>query len=176
MKRIVALLLIAVLMVGLAACLVWQPYETTVAGISLQVNPLKRTLTHGENQYEYRRKGEEIWITYPNGDSYIWDLKTKNDSWNGSQDTEKQYIRGAVLTGALPENIKEESRSRIVVVSTIFGLMGLWHVLLPRKSLFMLAYGWGVWKGEESFRNINGIRTVGAVMVIVALFCIILAW
>ena len=173
MKRIVAAVMILVIAVGLTACASTQPYETKVAGVILQVDPLKKTLTHGEDVYQYSCPGEEIWITYPNGYTYIWNPE-RNEGHGAGQSDRGNYLNEVLLLAALPEGVRGESTTWIVVVSAIFALMGLWHVLLPRKSLFMLAYGWGVWKAEESPRNIRAIRLIGAVMVAVALFCIAL--
>jgi hypothetical protein len=83
---------------------------------------------------------------------------------------------GNVLVSVLTEEaLSVEKEPWIVVVSAIFALMGLWHVLLPRKSLFMLAYGWGIWKAEESSANVRAVRLIGAIMVAAAVFCIVLA-
>lgn len=174
MKRVVALLLIVVMAVSLTACASTQPHEVMVAGVKLQINPLEQTLTHGEDVYQYSCPGEEIWITYPNGYTYIWNPE-RNEGHGTGQSDRGGYLYEAVLIAALPEDIRGESTTWIVVVSVIFALMGLWHVLLPRKSLFMLAYGWGIWKAEESSANVRAIRLVGAIMVAAAVFCIVLA-
>ena len=174
MKRMVALLMILVIAVGLTACASTQPYETKVAGVTLQVDPLKKMLIHGEDVYQYSCPDGKIWITYPNGYTYIWNPE-RNEGYGTGQSDSGKYLNEAVLIAALPEGVREESTTWIVVVSAIFALMGLWHVLLPRKSLFMLAYGWGVWKAEESPRNVRAIRMIGAVMVAAAVFCIVLA-
>ena len=177
MKRIVALLLIVVIVVGLTACAAYVPYERTVSvsvlgDLTFVVDPLHRTITHGEDEYHYSKDGSWVIITYPNGGIYREDLQTGQ---NGQIGTGKN-MPGNVLVSVLTEEaLAMEKEPWIVVVSAVFGLMGLWHVVLPRKSLFMLAYGWGVWKGEESSRNIRGIRLVGVAMVAAALFCIILA-
>lgn len=173
MKRVVALLLIVVMAVSLTACASAQPHEVTVAGVKLQVNPQEQTLTHGEDVYQYNCPGGEIWITYPNGYTYIWNPEW-NEGYGTGQSDRANYLHEAVLIAALPEDIRGESTTLIVVVSAIFALMGLWHVVLPRKSLFMLAYGWGIWKAEESSANVRAVRLIGAVMVAVALFCIAL--
>lgn len=173
MKRMVALVMILVIAVGLTACASTQPYETKVAGVTLQVDPLKKMLIHGEDVYQYSCPDGKIWITYPNGYTYIWNPE-RNEGYGTGQSDRGKYLNEAVLIAALPEGVRGESTTWIVVVSAIFALMGLWHVLLPRKSLFMLAYGWGVWKAEESSANVRAIRLIGAVMVAVALFCIAL--
>lgn len=175
MKRIATLLLIAVIAFSLTACAAWQPYETTVAGVTLQVNPRNQTLTYGEDEYQYGRWGEDIRITYPNGGRYVYNLEKGYASSSGIHDTEKTYLQGPVLAAAVPEGVRGENTDWIVVVSAIFALLGLWHLILPRKSLFILAYGWGIWKAEESPGNVSAIRLVGAVMVVAALFCIVFA-
>ena len=176
MKRVVALLLIVVMAVSLTACASLQPYETTAAGVTLLVDPRKQTLTHGEDEYQYGRWGEEIRITYPNGGHYSYNQEKGYASWSGIHETGKTYLHGSVLAAAVPESaqVRRENTDWIVIVSAIFALMGLWHVLLPRKSLFMLAYGWGIWKAEESSANVRAIRLIGAIMVAAALFCIAL--
>lgn len=174
MKRVIILVLVLVMALGLTACASVQPYETTVAGYTLQVDPWKQTLTYGKYVYQYDRWDEEVRITYPNGGYYSYNSEEGTSSSSGIQDTGKPYLQGAVLAAAVPESVQRENADWIVIVSAIFALFGLWHMLLPRKSLFMLAYGWGVWKAEESPANVRAIRLVGAVMVAAALFCIAL--
>ena len=177
MKRGVALLLIGVMAVSLTACASVPPYETTVTvktmgDLSFKVDPLSRTITHGEEEYHYNKDGSWVVITYPNGGIYREDLETGK---NGQIGTGKN-VPGNVLVSVLTEEaLSVEKEPWIVVVSAIFALMGLWHVLLPRKSLFMLAYGWGIWKAEESSANVRAVRLIGAIMVAAALFCIVLA-
>ena len=81
MKRVVALLLIVVMAVSLTACASVPPYETTVTvktmgDLSFKVDPLSRTITHGEEEYHYNKDGSWVVITYPNGGVYREDLET----------------------------------------------------------------------------------------------------
>ena len=177
MKRVVALLLIVVMAVSLTACAAFEPYETTIeirgfGEQTFRIDPFHKTITNADKEYSYSVSVGWVQIVYPNGVVYREDPLTGSNSTNGTIDGMPGNVLVSVLTEEALSTAKEPW---IVVVSAIFALMGLWHVVLPRKSLFMLAYGWGIWKAEESSANVRAIRLIGAIMVAAALFCIVLA-
>lgn len=172
MKRIVIFVLLIAMAVGLTAC----AYEYKVSSsVTLQVDPLWKKITYGEDQYEYSVQGQEIWITYPNGGNYIYDIETGRSNWRGELDIQRQYLSGPVLVSALTEEALEGKDMLIVIVSILFAILSLWHLLLPRRTIFMLAYGWNHWKTEATPRTINGIRILGGIMLLAALFTIAIA-
>ena len=63
----------------------------------------------------------------------------------------------------------------MVLVGMAFAIFGGWHLLLPRRSLIALGFGWGFWQTGETSRAKLGIRLAGVGMLLLGIAFILLA-
>jgi len=179
MKRLIALLMLTTILLGLAGCASYMPYETTVShkyyeDATLQVNPITKTIRHGDDKYTYQVNGNTVRIHYPNQCVYEVNLENGHGKFKGNVIT-NDYLNHEMLFSALTEDALAAGNTAMLLIGIVFGGFGLWHLLLPRHSLIARAFGWGIWQSGESPRAKSGIRLAGAGMVLLGLVFILLA-
>ena len=179
MKRVFAILLLAVMLVGLTGCASWKPYEITVSNkyygdATLRVNPLTKTIRHGEDKYTYQIDGSILRIQFPNQGIYEYNLETEHGGYRGNVNV-NEYLNHQMLLPALTEDALTAKNSAMLLVGIGFSLFGLWHLLLPRRSLIALGFGWGFWQSGESAKAQMGIRLAGAGLTLLGTAFILLA-
>ena len=179
MKRFLAMFLLAVMLVCLAGCASWLPYETTVShkyyeDATLRVNPITKTIQHGDDTYTYQVNGNTVRIQYPNQCVYEVNLENGHGKFKGNVITNDDLTH-EMLFCALTEDALAAKNTAMLLVGIVFGGFGLWHLLLPKHSLIAKAFGWGFWQSGESSGAKLGIRLAGGGLILLGTIFILLA-
>ena len=159
-----------------------MPYEYVQGDISLTVDPINCTISHGEDVYLYEVEKTETRtgyvIQYPNGAIFHWTASEHGGAGGWSDDYDEiRYIPGEFLVDALEQAVSQTAPYREKKGNAGIGLllMGLGAVnfFIPHLP-FYLKYGWAVENAEPSDAYITVTRIGGAIAAVLGLvWCII---
>lgn len=175
MKRtLVFLLLLPLLLAGCSAAS-REPYTVTVNAYNLTIDPVDRTITHGEDVYTYEIDGRsehstECKITYPNGSTY-YETKTSGGGHSGwSEDYDEfRYISGDTLVQALESQAPRSGGGANIGVGLFLLALGTWHTLSP-YSAWYVGWGWRYKDAEPSDAALFLTRIGGIAYILFGLF------
>ena len=194
-KRISIFLLTALLILGLCACAekktqsALEPYTTGWDGTVYTVTPIdndKGTITDGTNTYSYRydTSGSSygVTFTYPDGETYRCTQNGSTSSGaafsSGSASLDfdfDKYPDGMTLDRVLkrsPAAKHEEKSTKSWGIILFLLFVGSINTACPQLTWY-LDVGWKVKDGEPSEAALGWSRTVGVVLLIVAVVMMI---
>ena len=194
-KRISIFLLTALLILGLCACAekktqsALEPYTTGWDGTVYTVTPIdnyKGTITDGTNTYSYRydTSGSSygVTFTYPDGETYRCTQNGSTSSGaafsSGSASLDfdfDKYPDGMTLDRVLkrsPAAKHEEKSTKSWGIILFLLFVGGINTACPQLTWY-LDVGWKVKDGEPSEAALGWSRTVGVVLLIVAVVMMI---
>lgn len=185
---VLILAVLAALVLSLSACAEKQtknalePYSTGWDGRVYTVTPIdndKGTISDGKNTYSYRYdasgSGYSVTFTYPDGETYTWTENSSSGRGEASLNFDfEKYPSGMVLKGLLRKvRTTQEDRSAKSWGLIFFLLfVGAVNTACPQLTWY-LDVGWKVKDGEPSEAALGWSRTVGVVLLIVAVVMMI---
>ena len=185
---VLILAVLAALVLSLSACAEKQtknalePYSTGWDGRVYTVTPIdndKGTISDGKNTYSYRYdasgSGYSVTFTYPDGETYTWTENSSSGRGEASLNFDfEKYPSGMVLKGLLRKvRTTQEDRSAKSWGPIFFLLfVGAVNTACPQLTWY-LDVGWKVKDGEPSEAALGWSRTVGVVLLIVAVVMMI---
>ena len=205
MKRTVALLLLAVMLVTLSACSASpRGIETQVVGkngepVILTFNYDEKTITAGgdmftvevggvpvwndtpaedEDVYRYEYAGGNITITYPNGAVWIESPTSTGAviSWDDNYDPQR-YIEGDVFVPYLKQAYMPQYREGIGGIGFACLIMAAIGVVMfaVPEELIEMKYGWRFKNAEPTEFAVWEVRIGGIIIVVVAIVIFLIA-
>ena len=185
---VLILAVLAALVLSLSACAEKQtknalePYSIGWDGRVYTVTPIdndKGTISDGKNTYSYRYdasgSGYSVTFTYPDGETYTWTENSSSGRGEASLNFDfEKYPSGMVLKGLLRKvRTTQEDRSAKSWGLIFFLLfVGAVNTACPQLTWY-LDVGWKVKDGEPSEAALGWSRTVGVVLLIVAVVMMI---
>ena len=179
---------LAALVLSLSACAEKQtrnalePYSTGWDGRVYTVTPIdndKGTISDGKNTYSYRYdasgSGYSVTFTYPDGETYTWTENSSSGRGEASLNFDfEKYPSGMVLKGLLRKVRTTQEDRAAKSWGLIFFLLfvGAVNTACPQLTWY-LDVGWKVKDGEPSEAALGWSRTVGVVLLIVAVVMMI---
>lgn len=183
------LAVLAALVLSLSACAEKQtknalePYTTGWDGAVYTVTPLdayKGTISDGTNTYSYRYDtggtGYSVTFTYPDGETYTWTENSSSGRGEASLNFDfEKYPSGMVLKRVLEQSPSAKSEKKStknwgIILFLLF--VGGINTACPQLTWY-LDVGWKVKGGEPSEAALGWSRTVGVVLLIVAVVMMI---
>ena len=180
---------LAALVLSLSACAKKQtqsalePYTTGWDGAVYTVTPLdayKGTISDGTNTYSYRYDtggtGYSVTFTYPDGETYTWTENSSSGRGEASLNFDfEKYPSGMVLKRVLEQSPSAKSEKKStknwgIILFLLF--VGGINTACPQLTWY-LDVGWKVKGGEPSEAALGWSRTVGVVLLIVAVVMMI---
>ena len=180
---------LAALVLSLSACAEKQtknalePYSTGWDGRVYTVTPIdndKGTISDGTNTYSYRYDasgtGYSVTFTYPDGETYTW----KEDGNFSSGATSPVFDSGKYPDGMTLDRVlkrspaakhEEKSTKNWGIILFLLFVGGI-NTACPQLTWY-LDVGWKVKDGEPSEAALGWSRTVGVVLLIVAVVMMI---
>ena len=186
---VLILAVLAALVLSLSACAEKQtknalePYSTGWDGRVYTVTPIdndKGTISDGTNTYSYRYdaggSGYSVTFTYPDGETYTWKEDGNFSSGATSPDFDSgKYPDGMTLDRVLkrsPAAKHEEKSTKSWGIILFLLFVGGINTACPQLTWY-LDVGWKVKDGEPSEAALGWSRTVGVVLLIVAVVMMI---
>lgn len=182
------LAVLAALVLSLSACAKKQtqsalePYTTGWDGAVYTVTPLdayKGTISDGTNTYSYRYDtggtGYSVTFTYPDGETYTWTENSSSGCGEASLNFDfEKYPSGMVLKGLLRKvrTTQEDTSAKNWGIILFLLFVGGINTACPQLTWY-LDVGWKVKDGEPSEAALGWSRTVGVVLLIVAVVMMI---
>lgn len=186
---VLILAVLAALVLSLSACAEKQtknalePYTTGWDGAVYTVTPLdayKGTISDGTNTYSYRYDtggtGYSVTFTYPDGETYTWTENSSSGRGEASLNFDfEKYPSGMVLKRVLEQSPSAKSEKKStknwgIILFLLF--VGGINTACPQLTWY-LDVGWKVKDGEPSEAALGWSRTVGVVLLIVAVVMMI---
>ena len=160
-----------------------EPYTTGWDGAVYTVTPLdayKGTISDGTNTYSYRYDtggtGYSVTFTYPDGETYTWTENSSSGRGEASLNFDfEKYPSGMVLKRVLEQSPSAKSEKKStknwgIILFLLF--VGGINTACPQLTWY-LDVGWKVKDGEPSEAALGWSRTVGVVLLIVAVVMMI---
>ncbi len=186
---VLILAVLAALVLSLSACAEKQtknalePYSTGWDGRVYTVTPIdndKGTISDGTNTYSYRYDasgtGYSVTFTYPDGETYTWKEDGNISSGSTSPDFDSgKYPDGMTLDRVLkrsPAAKHEEKSTKNWGIILFLLFVGGINTACPQLTWY-LDVGWKVKDAEPSEAALGWSRTVGVVLLIVAVVMMI---
>ncbi|MEI3079428.1 MAG: DUF6199 family natural product biosynthesis protein [Oscillospiraceae bacterium] len=185
---VLILAVLAALVLSLSACAKKQtqsalePYTTGWDGAVYTVTPLdayKGTISDGTNTYSYRYDtggtGYSVTFTYPDGETYTWTENSSSGRGEASLNFDfEKYPSGMVLKGLLRKvrTTQEDTSAKSWGIILFLLFVGGINTACPQLTWY-LDVGWKVKDGEPSEAALGWNRTVGVVLLIVAVVMMI---
>ena len=185
---VLILAVLAALVLSLSACAEKQtknalePYTTGWDGAVYTVTPLdayKGTISDGTNTYSYRYDtggtGYSVTFTYPDGETYTWTENSSSGRGEASLNFDfEKYPSGMVLKGLLRKvrTTQEDTSAKNWGIILFLLFVGGINTACPQLTWY-LDVGWKVKGGEPSEAALGWSRTVGVVLLIVAVVMMI---
>ena len=186
---VLILAVLAALVLSLSACAEKQtknalePYSTGWDGRVYTVTPIdndKGTISDGTNTYSYRYdaggSGYSVTFAYPDGETYTWKEDGNFSSGATSPDFDSgKYPDGMTLDRVLkrsPAAKHEEKSTKNWGIILFLLFVGGINTACPQLTWY-LDVGWKVKDGEPSEAALGWSRTVGVVLLIVAVVMMI---
>ena len=186
---VLILAVLAALVLSLSACAEKQtknalePYSIGWDGRVYTVTPIdndKGTISDGTNTYSYRYdaggSGYSVTFTYPDGETYTWKEDGNFSSGATSPDFDSgKYPDGLTLDRVLkrsPAAKHEEKSTKNWGIILFLLFVGGINTACPQLTWY-LDVGWKVKDGEPSEAALGWSRTVGVVLLIVAVVMMI---
>lgn len=186
---VLILAVLAALVLSLSACAEKQtknaiePYSIGWDGRVYTVTPIdndKGTISDGTNTYSYRYdasgSGYSVTFTYPDGETYTWKEDRNFSSGATSPDFDSgKYPDGMTLDRVLkrsPAAKHEEKSTKSWGIILFLLFVGGINTACPQLTWY-LDVGWKVKDGEPSEAALGWSRTVGVVLLIVAVVMMI---
>ena len=184
------LAVLAALVLSLSACAKKQtataslePYTTGWDGAVYTITPIdayKGTISDGTNTYSYRYDtsgtGYSVTFTYPDGETYTWKEDGNFSSGATSPDFDSdKYPDGMTLDRVLkrsPAAKHEEKSTKNWGIILFLLFVGGINTACPQLTWY-LDVGWKVKDAEPSEAALGWSRTVGVVLLIVAVVMMI---
>ena len=182
------LAVLAALVLSLSACAEKQtqnalePYSTGWDGRAYTVTPIdndKGTISDGTNTYSYRYDasgtGYSVTFTYPDGETYTWTENSSSGRGEASLNFDfEKYPSGMVLKGLLRKvrTTQEYTSAKNWGIILFLLFVGGINTACPQLTWY-LDVGWKVKDGEPSEAALGWSRTVGVVLLIVAVVMMI---
>ena len=182
------LAVLAALVLSLSACAEKQtknalePYSTGWDGRVYTVTPIdndKGTISDGTNTYSYRYdasgSGYSVTFTYPDGETYTWTENSSSGRGEASLNFDfEKYPSGMVLKGLLRKvrTTQEDTSAKNWGIILFLLFVGGINTACPQLTWY-LDVGWKVKDGEPSEAALGWSRTVGVVLLIVAVVMMI---
>ncbi|MBR7178041.1 MAG: hypothetical protein IKD27_00770 [Oscillospiraceae bacterium] len=184
MKHLRLFLPLLVLALILSACAgsADQPYTHTGSRGTLEVDPIKGTITHGRDVYTFTVHGEvggtaDYKITYPNGATYTshvsksGGVSTFGSNWSGNYN-DVSYIPGEYLVSVIEAGAPRE-RIGDPLAGIVLIVLGFVNFCFP-KLPFYLRYGWAIRDAEPTEIHTTMAHVGGILAMIFGLvFCFI---
>ena len=188
--RALILAVLAALVLSLSACAKKQtataslePYTTGWDGAVYTITPIdayKGTISDGTNTYSYRYDtsgtGYSVTFTYPDGETYTWKEDGNFSSGSASLDFDfDKYPDGMTLKRVLersPSAKSEKKSTKNVGLILVLLFVGGINTACPQLTWY-LDVGWKVKGGEPSEAALGWSRTVGVVLLSVAVVMMI---
>ena len=180
---------LAALVLSLSACAEKQtknalePYSIGWDGRVYTVTPIdayKGTISDGTNTYSYRYDtsgtGYSVTFTYPDGETYTWTENSSSGRGEASLNFDfEKYPSGMVLKRVLEQSPSAKSEKKStknwgIILFLLF--VGGINTACPQLTWY-LDVGWKVKGGEPSEAALGWSRTVGVVLLIVAVVMMI---
>lgn len=188
MLTVLILAVLAALVLSLSACAKKQttnalePYSTGWDGTVYTVTPIdndKGTISDGTNTYSYRYdasgNGYSVTFTYPDGETYTWTENSSSGRGEASLNFDfEKYPSGMVLKGLLRKvrTTQEDTSAKNWGLILVLLFVGGINTACPQLTWY-LDVGWKVKDGEPSEAALGWSRTVGVVLLIVAVVMMI---
>lgn len=185
---VLILAVLAALVLSLSACAEKQtksalePYSTGWDGRVYTVTPIdndKGTISDGTNTYSYRYdasgSGYSVTFTYPDGETYTWTENSSSGRGEASLNFDfEKYPSGMVLKGLLRKvrTTQEDTSAKNWGIILFLLFVGGINTACPQLTWY-LDVGWKVKDGEPSEAALGWSRTVGVVLLIVAVVMMI---
>ena len=185
---VLILAVLAALVLSLSACAEKQtknalePYSTGWDGRVYTVTPIdndKGTISDGTNTYSYRYDasgtGYSVKFTYPDGETYTWTENSSSGRGEASLNFDfEKYPSGMVLKGLLRKvrTTQEDTSAKNWGIILFLLFVGGINTACPQLTWY-LDVGWKVKDGEPSEAALGWSRTVGVVLLIVAVVMMI---
>ena len=186
---VLILAVLAALVLSLSACAEKQtknalePYSTGWDGRVYTVTPIdndKGTISDGTNTYSYRYdasgSGYSVTFTYPDGETYTWTENSSSGRGEASLNFDfEKYPSGMTLDRVLkrsPAAKHEEKSTKNWEIILFLLFVGGINTACPQLTWY-LDVGWKVKDGEPSEAALGWSRTVGVVLLIVAVVMMI---
>ena len=185
---VLILAVLAALVLSLSACAEKQtqsalePYTTGWDGAVYTVTPIdayKGTISDGTNTYSYRYDtggtGYSVTFTYPDGETYTWTENSSSGRGEASLNFDfEKYPSGMVLKGLLRKvrTTQEDTSAKNWGIILFLLFVGGINTACPQLTWY-LDVGWKVKDGEPSEAALGWSRTVGVVLLIVAVVMMI---
>lgn len=183
------LAVLAALVLSLSACAKQkataslEPYTTGWDGAVYTITPIdayKGTISDGTNTYSYRYDtsgtGYSVTFTYPDGETYTWKEDRNFSSGATSPDFDSgKYPDGMTLDRVLkrsPSAKHEEKSTKSWGIILFLLFVGGINTACPQLTWY-LDVGWKVKDAEPSEAALGWSRTVGVVLLIVAVVMMI---
>ena len=182
------MLLVAMVMVlNFSACAkqtknALEPYSTGWDGRVYTVTPIdndKGTISDGTNTYSYRYvasgSGYSVTFTYPDGETYTWTENSSSGRGEASLNFDfEKYPSGMVLKGLLRKvrTTQEDTSAKNWGIILFLLFVGGINTACPQLTWY-LDVGWKVKDAEPSEAALGWSRTVGVVLLIVAVVMMI---
>ncbi len=156
-------------------------YDVTHNGKTYTVDREQGTVSCDGVVYRFAISGGggnsvDLDITYPDGSRYYW---TKDESfghggWSGDYDPEASgYAPGEVLWDVLSLDAAGQGHSGpSPVLAVLLLALGAFQTIWPRTA-WMLGYGWHFKDAEPSELALTVNRTVGVLLIIVGIICLV---
>ena len=185
---VLILAVLAALVLSLSACEEKQtknalePYSIGWDGRVYTVTPIdndKGTISDGTNTYSYRYDasgtGYSVTFTYPDGETYMWTENSSSGRGEASLNFDfEKYPSGMVLKGLLRKvrTTQEDTSAKNWGIILFLLFVGGINTACPQLTWY-LDVGWKVKDGEPSEAALGWSRTVGVVLLIVAVVMMI---
>ena len=185
---VLILAVLAALVLSLSACAEKQTknalelYSTGWDGRVYTVTPIdndKGTISDGTNTYSYRYdasgSGYSVTFTYPDGETYTWTENSSSGRGEASLNFDfEKYPSGMVLKGLLRKvrTTQEDTSAKNWGLILVLLFVGGINTACPQLTWY-LDVGWKVKDGEPSEAALGWSRTVGVVLLIVAVVMMI---
>lgn len=185
---VLILAVLAALVLSLSACAEKQtknalePYSIGWDGRVYTVTPIdndKGTISDGTNTYSYRYDasgtGYSVTFTYPDGETYMWTENSSSGRGEASLNFDfEKYPSGMVLKGLLRKvrTTQEDTSAKNWGIILFLLFVGGINTACPQLTWY-LDVGWKVKDGEPSEAALGWSRTVGVVLLIVAVVMMI---
>ena len=181
MKRILAILLLAVTVFFAGCQKIPETYTYKHNGKTLTVNTVEKTIRDGRHLYHYTLSEDNgITITYPDGS--VYPDKTSATGMiiiggeYGIEDTNSPYLSGWVLVNSLEKAVGKKSTFHVgyFLLGLILVGLGLFNYLYPETAICWRHYFW--FKEPEPtdyaiwMTRISGIIAIisGAILVLIS--------
>ena len=159
-----------------------EPYSIGWDGRVYTVTPIdndKGTISDGTNTYSYRYDasgtGYSVTFTYPDGETYTWTENSSSGRGEASLNFDfEKYPSGMVLKGLLRKvrTTQEDTSAKNWGIILFLLFVGGINTACPQLTWY-LDVGWKVKDGEPSEAALGWSRTVGVVLLIVAVVMMI---